>query len=267
MACLWSLLAAPPAAANHAIPSRNINVVAHFNDFPPVGGSRYSSCWHYVHPDGREYAIIGHQRGIGIYNVTIPNAAYLVDSIAGSVSGWRELKSYRSWIYVVNESGGGLQIIRMTDPENPVVVGNYTTTFQTAHTVSVDATRALLFANGTRSGGLAAGMRILSLANPESPVEIGRWPAVALPVQNHQYVHDASIRGNRLYAAAIYGGGIRVIDIANPASPFEAWNFGYWNSNLPHNSWPDASGQYLYVTDETNGMPLAVFDVTAYTTP
>ncbi len=268
---LWSVLAVPTAHALPSLPSRNLELVAHFNDYPPVAGARYSSCWHYVHGDGREYAIIGHQRGIGIYNVTNPYAAYLVDSIPGPANGWREMKSYRNWIYVVSEANGvagaGLQIVRMTDPENPVLAATYTTTFSSAHTVTLDTTRALLFANGTRSGGLAAGMRILSLANPEAPVEVGRWPALALPIQSGQYVHDASVRGTTLYAAAIYGGGIRVLDTSNPASPFEAVNFGYWDARLPHNSWPDTSGQYLYVTDETNGMPLSVFDISNYWTP
>ena len=79
-ASFWLVLgASPPGHANHSIPRRNLDVVGHFNDFPPASGARYSSCWHYVHGDGREYAIIGHQRGIGIYNVTNPHAAYLVD--------------------------------------------------------------------------------------------------------------------------------------------------------------------------------------------
>ena len=240
IASFWLALGAiPPAHANHSIPSRNLDVVGHFNDFPPTSGARYSSCWHYVHGDGREYAIIGHQRGIGIYNVTNPHAAYLVDSIAGPSNGWREMKSYRNWIYVGSEAsgaGGGLQIVRMTDPENPVLVATYTATFVRAHTVTIDTTRALLFANGTTSpGGQAAGMRILSLANPEAPVEVGRWPTLPLPIQQHQYVHDAAIRGTTLYAAAIYGSGIRVIDTANPASPVESVSFGYYQSYYPHN--------------------------------
>ena len=267
-AVAWSALAIPSAQATHSIPSRNLELVGHFNNFPPnSAGTRYSSCWHYVHEDGREYAVIGHQRGVGIYNVTNPHAAYLVDSIPGSQSGWREMKSYRNWIYVVNETGSGLQIIRMTDPENPVVASNYTLTFQTAHTVTIDTTRALLFANGTKSSGQAAGMRVLSLANPEAPVELGRYPNDPLPIQSGYYVHDAVVRGTTLYASAIYGGGIRVLDTSNPANVFESVNFGYFDSQLPHNSWPDASGQYLYVTDETNGMPLSVFDISNYDTP
>jgi choice-of-anchor B domain-containing protein len=269
------LTTASPGHAVPSIPHRNLDLVAYFNDFPPVAGANgYSSCWHYVHGDGREYAVIGHRRGIGIYNVTNPGAAYLVDSISGPTNNWREIKSYRNWLYVVSEangvSGAGLQIVRMTDPEHPVLAGTYTATFTSAHTVTIDTTRALLFANGTRlasPNAQDAGMRILSLANPEAPVEVGRWPATALPIQLDKYVHDAVVRGTTLYAAAIYGGGIRVIDTSNPAAPFEATNFGYFGARYCHNSWPDASGQYLYVTDETNGMPLSVFDISSFTTP
>ena len=29
-----------------------------------------------------------------------------------------------------------------------------------------------------------------------------------------------------------------------------------------HNAWPDDSGDFLYVTDEVNGQPLKIFDIT-----
>jgi choice-of-anchor B domain-containing protein len=271
-AALVASLALLGAASALAIPTRNLQLVAQFNHFPPLPGSTgYASCWHYVHGDGREYAVIGTRRGIAIYNVTNPFGAYLVDSIVGPASTWREMKSYRNWIYVVTEAtgtGAGLQIVRMTDPENPVLAATYTTTFRTAHTVTIDTTRALLFANGTRNmSGTAAGMRILSLANPEAPLEVGRWPTYSLPIQSEHYVHDAVVRGTTLYAASIYGAAMRVIDTANPTAPFETSSFSYSDAHYPHNSWPDASGQYLYVTDETSGMPLSVFDISSYATP
>src|SRR4029434_3939442 len=191
--------------------------------------------WGYVHSDGREYALLGvgngnfsqPLQGTAIYNVTDPDNVYQVGFIPGPKSQWREMKSYRNWIYVVTEGTGsmaqGIQIIRMTNPESPVLVGTYQTPdFVRSHTVSVDTSRALLICNGTRAeNGLQAGMRFLSLANPEAPVEIAAWPGgvYAAAALDTFYTHDSVPIGNRLYAASIYAGIMRVFDISNPAVP------------------------------------------------
>ena len=158
-AALAALLCAMAPAAQAQVSTRNLQLLSHWNEDPPVVnspfGAGYSSCWSYVHGDGREYAIIGTTNGTAIYNVTDPVNSYRVGFIPGAYSAWREMKSYRNWIYVVSEGYGGppapgVQIIRMTDPEHPVLAATYSTNFQTAHTVSVDTTRALLICNGTR---------------------------------------------------------------------------------------------------------------------
>lgn len=269
-------LALLPLAALAAPPTRNLTFKAQKNDYPPLsGGQNYSACWSYVHSDGREYAVIGvngtvAQGGTAIYNVTNPEATYLVGFIPGPTSVWREMKSYRSWIYVVTEGGGpgfGLQIIRMTNPESPVLAATYTTNFARSHTVSVDTTRGLLVCNGTTAtGGFGTGMRILALNNsgigatPETPVELSWWPGGAIPITSDDYVHDSVPIGNRLYSASIYPGIERIIDITNPSAPTQA---AWWSypGGFTHNSWPDATGNWLYITDETKGEPLKIFDI------
>jgi len=262
--------------------TRNITFLAHPTDYaPPPGGQNYSACWSYIHGDGREYAIIGVNgnpapSGTAIYNVTNPATPLLVGFIPGPPSIWREMKSYRNWIYVVTEGEGpgfGLQIIRMTSPDSPVLAATYNTNFTHSHTVAVDTTRGILICNGTRNGsGLATGMRILALNNPglgatpENPVEIAWWPGGAIPVPDDNYVHDSVPVGNRLYCASIYPGIERVLDFTNPAAPVQisAWNYP---GGFTHNSWPDASGNFLYVTDEVKGEPLKVFDITNLAVP
>jgi choice-of-anchor B domain-containing protein len=265
---LAMLVAAAPAPA--APPGRNIEFLANVNEYPqPPGSYGYASCWGYVHGDGREYAVIGCATGTAIYNVTDPLNPYRVGFIDGPPSIWREMKSYRNWIYVVTEgldAGRGLQIIRMTDPENPVLANTYTATVQSAHTVSVDTTRALLYCNGTKywAGGTsfpANGVRILSLVDPENPVEVGWWPGGSLPVSSANYVHDGVPIGNRYYASSIYVGTQRILDVTNPATPTQSSAFSYAGAFYTHNAWPDATGNWLYVTDEQNGQTLRVFDI------
>jgi len=79
-------------------------------------------------------------------------------------------------------------------------------------------------------------------------------------------VHDSLPVGNRLYASSIVYGIQRVFDLTNPANPVELSEWTYAGS-FTHNSWPDATGNWLYVTDERNGEPLKIFDISNLTSP
>lgn len=265
------LCAATPALAQ--IPTRNLQVLAHVDEYhTPVGviPYAYSACWGYVHPDGREYAVIGCSGGTAIYNITNPKAPFRVAFIAGPNSIWREMKQYRTWIYIVTEgtwgNTRGLQIVRMTDPDHPVLARTYTApNYVAAHTVAVDTTRGLLYLNGTRSdAGNDAfpweGMQILSLAQPESPQLLSTWPN-AFPFLASDYVHDCVPVGNRVYASSIYVGTERVIDVSDPLHPTQIAAWTYPSAYYTHNAWPDTAGTTLYVTDEQNGQTLRVFDI------
>ena len=261
------LLASPvplPSAAQAGVAGRNLTLLAQRDDFPLGPGTiSYGSLWCYVHADGREYAALATGSGTAIYNVTVPAAAYLVAHVGGPVSVEREMKSYRDWLYVVCDERGpgeGLQVIRMTDPEHPVLATTYTTGFVRAHTVSVDTARALLYCNGTHDvSGASSGMRILSLANPEAPVLVARWPPGSGPVPVPQYVHDSTPAGDRLHVSSLFGGQ-RVLDVSDPALPVEIASWTY-EGCFAHSAWPDSSGRYLYVADEMTGEPLKVWDL------
>jgi choice-of-anchor B domain-containing protein len=265
---LATALIGAPATLHAQVPTRNLTLLSHVNEYPtPANGLRYaySACWSYIHPDGREYAVLGVSNGTAIYNVTDPANPHRVGFIPGPFSIWRECKSYKTWIYIVTEgeaTTGGVQIVRMTDPENPVLAATYATGFTHSHTVSVDTTRAILYCNGTRNAdGQQTGMQILSILQPERPRWLGSWPAGAVPIPTSQYVHDCVPFGTRLYVASIYAGTERVLDVSDPTSPIEMSSWTYPGAHYTHNSWPDSTEHYLYVTDETNGQPLHVFDI------
>src|SRR2546426_7894584 len=81
------LLASPSAAAVPVVSTRNVQLFGNFNDYPPTSGSPfgagYASCWGYIHPDGREYALIGTSDGMAIYNVTDIQNIHFVALIPG----------------------------------------------------------------------------------------------------------------------------------------------------------------------------------------
>jgi len=83
------------SASAEAAVSRNVNLLSHKDDY-----GAYSACWSYVHGDGREYAVLGTEAGTSILNITNPSAPYEVAFIDGEFSAWREMKQYRTWIYI-----------------------------------------------------------------------------------------------------------------------------------------------------------------------
>src|SRR5438067_8965684 len=95
---LIALLAVLLPAAAGAQTSRNVTLLAHLNQH-----AGYSACWSYVHPDGREYAILGTTDGTAIVNVTDPASSHEVAFIPGLPSAWREMKQYRTYVYVSTE--------------------------------------------------------------------------------------------------------------------------------------------------------------------
>lgn len=251
----------------HEAPVRNLDALAHVDEFPvPANGIKwpYSSCWAYVHEDGREYAMLGVSNGTAIYNITEPTTPRRVGFIPGPPSIWREMKQYRSWIYIVTEgtgAGRGVQIVRMTDPDAPVLAVTYTGSFVRAHTVSVDTTRALLICNGTwNGGGSQTGVRVLSLANPESPVEVGWWPGTVVPFGDSLYVHDTQVEGTTWWFSSIGAGLLRQVDASNPAQPVLVRDIRYPLSRT-HSSWCSADGRYVYACNEDNALPITILDV------
>jgi choice-of-anchor B domain-containing protein len=193
-AALAVVPASPPRA--HAAVSKNCALLAQRDSLPGTG----SSCWGYVDPTtGNEYAIFGNQFGTAVYNIVNPTAPYLTGFIPGPNSGWREMKTFGRYCYVSNETGGGLQIIDLIDPEAPVLAATYTGSgINTTHSVTIDTTKARLYANGANGG-----MRILSLANPLAPVQIGVYTA--------SYVHDCYATNDTVYAACIGAGQVRIL--------------------------------------------------------
>ena len=242
-ACL-ALLHAPARAQS----SRNVTLLAHLNQH-----AGYSACWSYVHPDGREYAILGATDGTAIVNVTDPAASYEVAFIPGLASQWREMKQYLTYVYVSTEAaGGGIQIIDMADPEHPELLGIYATGINHEHTLEVDPARGLLYCNGTRLESTQTGMRVLSLADPVNPVDLGGYTA--------DYVHDCFPHGDTLFASCIMSGTMRVLDVSNPGAITEITSWTYPGART-HSAETSRDGRYLYVCDELNYGTMKVFDI------
>jgi choice-of-anchor B domain-containing protein len=240
----------PIASQSPSASSLNMTLLANLN-LATLGTSATSSAagnWGYTAPDGRRFALTGLSNGTSIVEVTNPQSPRRVALIEGPASQWREIRSYRTFLYVTTEARHGLDIIDMGNPDQPVKVQTWNRTFTSAHSLWIDEERGLLFANGTGSG-----LHILDLEpSPQDPREVG--------VFNAFYVHDSYTRGDVLYAAAINNGFLALIDVADPARPREITRFNT-GGRFTHNVWLDRQGRYAFTTDERQGRPVEVWDL------
>jgi choice-of-anchor B domain-containing protein len=241
------------ATPSRAQESRNVTLLAHLNPRPT---STYSSCWSYVHSDGREYAVLSAEQGISIVRLTNPTSPVEVGFINLRDSGWHESRQYGHHLYVVTEvfngvpATCGLEVIDMSDPDRPQKVADYNSTIMWAHTIEIDADRGLLYASGANGG-----THVYSLADPAHPAEIAVYP---------DYAHDTHVRGHLAYASLIYNGVERILDVTNPANPIVLKEFAtpYFAT---HSAWTTEDARYLYVTDEVVGFDLTVYDISDLT--
>jgi len=220
------------------------------------GTNSYSQIWGYNAPNGKEYAILGCNGGTQIVDIT-SDTLKEVAFIPGPSSGWREMKVYQHYAYIVTEgNGAGLQII---DLDSMKLVNTITNTqIPSGHTVSLEG--KYLYVSGARykSGGIV----VFDLSNPVSPKVVGEYQA--------EYIHDCVIKNDTIYAAAIYGQGLDIIDATDKANMKRVSITNYPYSGT-HNTDVTEDGKYVFTTDEINGNPnnngnlLRVFDRTDVT--
>ena len=225
-------------------------------DYQALGAQASSAAgnWGYTSPDGRRFALTGLSDGLSIVEVTDPRASRRIAHVPGAASQWREVRTYREYVYVTTEARVGLDIIDMRNPSQPRKVRSWTETFASAHSLWIDTDRGLLYAHGTRNAsGVATGMRVLALEpDPENPREVGSF--------GDFYVHDSYGRGNVLYAAAISNGFLAQLDVADPGR-IRALSFLNTGGRFTHSAWLTDDGRYMFTTDEQPGRPLEGWDM------
>lgn len=74
------------------------------------------------------------------------------------------------------------------------------------------------------------------------------------------YCHDSFARGDTLYAAHIYAGLFTIVDVSNPAAPVMLGS-SPTPSSFTHNMWLDDTGDHLYTSDEVGNAFVGSYDV------
>ncbi len=225
--------------------SQELTLLSQFNPYPSVG---YNDCWGYTDNAGNQYGLLGVQNGTSIVDLRDPRNPREVNFIPSNRSLWKDIKTYKHYAYVVNESGGGLQIIDLSGlPERADLVATYTG-FQTSHNINIDVDRGILYAEGTHGRPV----RTLSLANPLAPVEISSFGVEC---------HDVYAKGTDVYVSEGGHGSIGIFDLSDPANPRLKARFQIPNSGYVHNAWTTDDGNFLMTTEETNPKTVKLWDI------
>ena len=239
------------ATAWGQFPSQNVTLLSHLS-LADFGGtdSNGSDCWGYVSASGREYALMGLEQALAVVEITDPANPQIVARISHTASLWADVKVYQDYCYVSNESGGGVQVIDLSQVDSGVVTLVRSVTqggLSTAHNVAVDTTSGYLYTCGANNHpGLAA----YSLSNPANPIFAGAW--------NGASVHDAAVvtytsgpfAGRQIAFCAAGGSGVYIVDVTNKSNMFTVAQATYPGLQYTHQLWPTEDLQYLLVNDE-----------------
>lgn len=218
-----------------------------------------ANIWGYTDAQGHEYALVGTEKGLSIVDITDPDNATVLFDVPHNENFWREVKVFADRAYVVNEAGGGVLIVDLSQLPNSIDYHSFTGyNLKTAHTLWVDEQGKLyLFGYNTTTDipESQRGMMILDLnPNPDSPTLLGTW--------NGAYIHDAFVRGDTVWAGLILDGQLAVLNASNPQN-VQLMALQTTPSSFCHNAWPTSDNHYVFTTDEKPNSFLTCYDVSA----
>ncbi|MFQ6616124.1 MAG: choice-of-anchor B family protein [Fidelibacterota bacterium] len=210
----------------------------------------YPSCsdvWGYTDENGHDFAVFGISEGTVIVDVsTNPSEPVETGLISGAYSGWRDLKTHGDYLYVTNETGGGLDIIDLTDPWNPTLAKRYSG-FTTAHNLFIADGFAYIVGSDVGSGGI----RILDLQDPLYPEEVGSWETT--------YIHDIYVKNDTAYACGIFNGDLHILDVSDK-SDIQTLAVLDYDDYGTHQVWTTEDSRYIITADEFNGGHVKIWD-------
>lgn len=151
------------------------------------------------------------------------------------------------YAYVLNSTGLNLQIIDVSNPTNPVVVGFVSTTAPASCVVVAGRYAYLVAGNST--------LQIVDVGNPSNPVTVSSVPTSGVP-------RSVAIAGHYAYVANNTGDSLQIFDVTDPANPVSVASPS--SKTSPGQSIV-AAGRYVYET--FSGNTLQIYDVGAPTNP
>lgn len=253
--------------------SYNVTFVGQSNKYGPnAAASNYSEVWGWTDTvKNREYAFIGTPLGTSVVDVTA-RPIKEVSFLPGPPSGYNyhEFRTYKSYLYIGAEGTdtsrrAGIQIVDLsTLPDSATFKKVYvwidttstspltTKAYRRAHTLTLE--KNFLYANGGDFGGT----RIMDISDPLNPKQVGSYGKGGTP-----YVHDALVRNDTLYAAAINAGRLDIVDLRVKGN-YTQNTVAKIASKTPtvpegrtHQVWLSEDGNTMFVATEASGTSYA----------
>ena len=228
------------------------------DSIPNVGGVIYNDIWGLTDCDAQEYAIMGSTEFIHVFKMDVYEEVGRV--AGGSLSLWRDLKTYDEVVYGVADQGQeGLSIIDLRNLSSMIENGDtlkidkqLQDEFTRAHNIFIDQANSRLYVAGsnTQNDGLIVYDLFDDPLNPKL--------VAMIPLMGGGYVHDLYVRDNIAYCS--HGAnGYYIWDMSDPKIPVLLANT--ITNGYNHSSWLSEDGNYAFVAEETSGLPMLVIDV------
>ena len=214
--------------------------------------------WGYVAEDGTEYALVGIQDGVSVVSLADPSAPEEVGFAPGPSSTWRDMKTWGTHAYTINETGDGLLVMDLAMlPDtmsyyywSPVIPELDSMQLTTCHNIYIDEFGYAYLAGCNVNDGGPIFLDVFS--DPGNPIDVGKSDA--------RYAHDAYARDNILYGSDIYAGSFSITDVSDKSNPVllatQETPFTF-----THNAWLSDDSKTLFTTDERADAPTAAYDI------
>ena len=237
----------------YAQPNFNLSLLA--NDDP---SQLVNDIWGYVDGSGTEYAIMGAQSSVRIYDLSTPTNPILAATYSGVSSTWRDIKTYQNYAYVIADVGSeGLMIIDMDDiPSNSAVsywqpsltFDGSTETLNRCHNIYIDGD--YLYMSGCNV--FNRGVLIVNISNPTAPQLEG--------VADLNYSHDVYVQNDIMVTSEIYAGQFALYDVSDKSAP-SLLGSKITGNDFTHNAWFSDNGNYVFTTDERSNAFVESYDI------
>jgi choice-of-anchor B domain-containing protein len=239
----------------------NIDLIQtiHVEEQNSNGNYGVSDIWGYTDETGIEYAIVGYRYGTYIYNVSSdPQNPQLISDIVGPSGNdmyyHRDYKTHGDYLYIVNEMTGqdvGMQIVDLSPlPEaEPIKLDTYTGVAQ-SHNLWIDEASEYAFIQN----GYPHNIKTVDISNPENPIQVGTFSG-----NDGIDCHDIYTRGDFAYVSEGWSEKYGIYDISDITDPIRIASIpviGY-----AHNAWLNDAGTHLITTEETELIPIKIWDI------
>jgi hypothetical protein len=215
-----------------------------------------------IYADGN-LAVLGSYncRGAFIFNISNPDAPTLASWYnPGNNQQFLEAIVLGNRGYFGSGNGGGVHIVDLTDPANPVLLGTVDSTHGGGHNsihemMVVDQGSSRYLIENFNSTSILP-VRVIDITNPAAPVF--KW---AFQAGDSGWIHAYHIRGNRLFTSEYTGAKVEIYDISSLATQAPQLIGSITSNTTNHSSWTSEDGNYLYSARETLDGDIRVYDI------